>query len=152
MEGATSDLAPAWTITGLSSEEARHRFERDGPNIVPVAGGPSVWCRLIRQLTHCTDKTGTLTSNQMQVVEAWTPAGRARITGDGYHPSARVEVAPEAMDGLPRLALAGARCADGRAWIAMVSGAPKSTRWRRPSTSWRAGSGKTWPVTPCRGR
>src|SRR5690606_6693096 len=29
----------------------------------------------------CTDKTGTLTCNQMAVVEVWTPAGRSRIDG-----------------------------------------------------------------------
>ena len=63
----------------------------------------------------CTDKTGTLTSNRMQVVEAWTPAGGARITGEGYGPSALVEAAPEALPALHRLARAGARCGDGRA-------------------------------------
>jgi calcium-translocating P-type ATPase len=39
----------------------------------------------------CTDKTGTLTRNEMTVVEAWTPEGTARVTGLGYGPSAVVE-------------------------------------------------------------
>ena len=38
----------------------------------------------------CTDKTGTLTRNQMTVVAAWTPDGSAEVTGSGYGPEARV--------------------------------------------------------------
>ena len=37
----------------------------------------------------CTDKTGTLTRNEMTVVEAWTPQGTAVVTGAGYGPTAR---------------------------------------------------------------
>ena len=40
----------------------------------------------------CTDKTGTLTTNQMAVVEVWTPSGRALLDGVGYEPMAQVEV------------------------------------------------------------
>jgi calcium-translocating P-type ATPase len=70
----------------------------------------------------CTDKTGTLTRNEMAVVEAWTPAGRATITGVGYAPLAEVAVEPAAArPALTRLALAGARCSQGR--IARVGGA-----------------------------
>ena len=35
----------------------------------------------------CSDKTGTLTQNQMTVVQAWTGGKRFRITGEGYSPS-----------------------------------------------------------------
>ena len=38
----------------------------------------------------CTDKTGTLTANEMEVVEVWTPAGTARLHGEGYGPEAEV--------------------------------------------------------------
>ena len=31
----------------------------------------------------CTDKTGTLTVNEMSVVEVWTPSGSSRIEGRG---------------------------------------------------------------------
>ncbi len=34
----------------------------------------------------CTDKTGTLTLNQMAVVQAWTPAGTVDIERSGYTP------------------------------------------------------------------
>ncbi len=34
----------------------------------------------------CTDKTGTLTENEMTVVKAWTMGGECRIEGEGYHP------------------------------------------------------------------
>ena len=36
----------------------------------------------------CTDKTGTLTRNQMTVVEAWTPEGSVTVHGEGYGPVA----------------------------------------------------------------
>src|SRR5581483_3833677 len=32
----------------------------------------------------CTDKTGTLTCNEMAVVAAWTPSGTATVSGAGY--------------------------------------------------------------------
>jgi calcium-translocating P-type ATPase len=69
----------------------------------------------------CTDKTGTLTRNEMAVVEAWTPTGGATVAGVGYAPVAEVSVEPAAAGpALARLALAGARCSPGR--IAEVAG------------------------------
>jgi calcium-translocating P-type ATPase len=73
----------------------------------------------------CTDKTGTLTQNQMSVVAAWCPAGQAQISGEGYDPtSGAVQAAPEALPMLREVARAAARCStgcsvlrDGR-WIA----------------------------------
>jgi len=35
----------------------------------------------------CTDKTGTLTRNEMTVVEVWTPRGASQIPGSGYDPT-----------------------------------------------------------------
>jgi magnesium-transporting ATPase (P-type) len=61
----------------------------------------------------CTDKTGTLTENQMAVIEAWTPAGTARIEGRGYEPRASVDIAPEARGALLDLGLAAARASTG---------------------------------------
>ena len=60
----------------------------------------------------CTDKTGTLTMNQMTVVSAWTPTASAIVEGRGYEPHAEVMVEGE-RGALLRLALAGARCATG---------------------------------------
>ena len=72
----------------------------------------------------CTDKTGTLTTNQMSVVRAWTPAGAATIDGVGYSPEATVHSSGRATDALVELALSGVRAStgdtrlvDGR-WIA----------------------------------
>lgn len=63
----------------------------------------------------CTDKTGTLTRNEMTVREVWMPSGRVTVDGDGYGPEA--EVVP--VDGadpsaLIDLALVTARCGSGR--------------------------------------
>jgi Ca2+-transporting ATPase len=38
----------------------------------------------------CTDKTGTLTENQMTVRHAWTPAQQATISGTGYGPTGEI--------------------------------------------------------------
>lgn len=62
----------------------------------------------------CTDKTGTLTLNQMTVVEAWTPTNRVTIDAPGYAPTAPVEYSDaDAHDAVVRLAFAGARCGSG---------------------------------------
>ncbi len=64
----------------------------------------------------CTDKTGTLTRNEMQVVEVWTPAGRAWITGTGYEPTATIRVERPGVEPVLReLARGGVRCSAGRA-------------------------------------
>jgi magnesium-transporting ATPase (P-type) len=72
----------------------------------------------------CTDKTGTLTQNEMSVVEAWTPKGRASIEGLGYDPSGTVHAEPELLSLLKELALSAALYSNGRAvsheghWVA----------------------------------
>lgn len=62
----------------------------------------------------CTDKTGTLTQNQMAVVEAWTPNGTATVAGVGYRPEAVVDCGPDAVDAVRALAGAARRCSSGR--------------------------------------
>ena len=65
----------------------------------------------------CTDKTGTLTLNQMTVVLAWTPEGSAGVGAPGYDPAADVTyIPPDARPAVHRLALAGARCGTGYAY------------------------------------
>jgi magnesium-transporting ATPase (P-type) len=67
----------------------------------------------------CTDKTGTLTRNQMTVVEAWTPAGAATVRDAGYDPTGRVEVPDRgALPHLVRLATAASRSSVGYAFEA----------------------------------
>ena len=72
----------------------------------------------------CTDKTGTITQNRMAVVTVWQPAGRVRVTGEGYAPTARLDGDPEALARLPALARAATACVHGRArrheghWVA----------------------------------
>jgi magnesium-transporting ATPase (P-type) len=71
----------------------------------------------------CTDKTGTLTENEMAAVEIWTPAGSATIRGEGYGPNAEVTAPPDGLPAIRNVALAAARSSlgtvvehDGR-WI-----------------------------------
>lgn len=41
----------------------------------------------------CTDKTGTLTQNEMTVRELWTPTQRVAVTGAGYAPLGALQIA-----------------------------------------------------------
>ena len=85
----------------------------------------------------CTDKTGTLTRNEMAVVEVWMPAGAAAVSrGVGYEPEAEVDCAPPvlrrgaacARTRLPRSARRAERSRSrGR-------GCRVGIRWRRRST------------------
>lgn len=43
----------------------------------------------------CTDKTGTLTQNEMTVVQAWAGGKLLRITGGGYSPQGRFALGNE---------------------------------------------------------
>ncbi|ANW67801.1 haloacid dehalogenase [Mycobacterium sp. djl-10] len=69
----------------------------------------------------CTDKTGTLTLNQMSVVQVWTAAGCVRIDGAGYAPvAAAISGSPESRQALAPLAMASVSCSTGR--VRLVEG------------------------------
>jgi Ca2+-transporting ATPase len=46
----------------------------------------------------CTDKTGTLTRNQMTVQRIWLPSGELQVTGTGYDPAGHFEKDGEKVD------------------------------------------------------
>lgn len=46
----------------------------------------------------CTDKTGTLTENEMTVSQIWLPAGQVATTGVGYDPAGHFEVGGKRID------------------------------------------------------
>jgi magnesium-transporting ATPase (P-type) len=72
----------------------------------------------------CTDKTGTLTRNEMQVVRVWTPVGTVEVSGDGYAPTADISGPKRAVSAALDAAVAGLACSTGRAvhsengWVA----------------------------------
>jgi magnesium-transporting ATPase (P-type) len=49
----------------------------------------------------CTDKTGTLTRNEMTVEALWTPAQRIEVTGIGYAPHGELRADGRRIDPLP---------------------------------------------------
>jgi calcium-translocating P-type ATPase len=63
----------------------------------------------------CTDKTGTLTLNEMSVVEVWTPSGSSTIEARGYNPEEAIRAEPEVMTVLRNLALSASCYSAGRA-------------------------------------
>ncbi|GAA1599255.1 cation-transporting P-type ATPase [Kribbella karoonensis] len=72
----------------------------------------------------CTDKTGTLTMNQMEVQEIWTPRGPVTMNGHGYDPQGSADGEPVAIEAAARAAAAAIACIRGRAvrskdrWVA----------------------------------
>ncbi len=62
----------------------------------------------------CTDKTGTLTRNEMSVVAVWTPSGRATVRGEGYSPAGEIETAGHVLPAVRQLAATAVACSTGR--------------------------------------
>jgi magnesium-transporting ATPase (P-type) len=65
----------------------------------------------------CSDKTGTLTKNEMTVASVLLPEGDFTVSGAGYAPEGEIlrddaPVDPSAMSGLAELARAGLLCSD----------------------------------------
>jgi P-type Ca2+ transporter type 2C len=64
----------------------------------------------------CTDKTGTLTENQMTVQRVWTPDREYTVEGAGYEPFGRFRATGEVVDPAPltELLRAGLLCNDAQ--------------------------------------
>jgi magnesium-transporting ATPase (P-type) len=62
----------------------------------------------------CTDKTGTLTRNEMTVVRVWTPVGEVRVQGAGYSPGGRLVGSGPAKEETARAALIATLASTGR--------------------------------------
>jgi magnesium-transporting ATPase (P-type) len=64
----------------------------------------------------CTDKTGTLTENEMTVQRVWTPAIEVAVEGSGYEPFGRFRAEGEVIDPAPlaELLRAALLCNDAR--------------------------------------
>ena len=71
----------------------------------------------------CTDKTGTLTRNEMNVVHVWTPAGGVDVAGDGYAPTATCTGSAEAVASARLVATSAVECIRGRV-------VPEGDTWR----------------------
>jgi magnesium-transporting ATPase (P-type) len=64
----------------------------------------------------CTDKTGTLTKNEMTVQRVWSPGGEVTVEGAGYEPFGRFRAGDRVVDPAPlaELLRAGLLCGDAR--------------------------------------
>jgi len=67
----------------------------------------------------CTDKTGTLTQNEMTVREVWLPSGGVHVEGTGYEPRGGFRrdgqaIAPASDPALGELLAVGALCSNAR--------------------------------------
>ncbi|MCL1466861.1 cation-translocating P-type ATPase [Argonema galeatum] len=63
----------------------------------------------------CTDKTGTLTKNEMTVRKLWIPATEIEVTGAGYDPTGAVQIPIQTQTPQVHLLLAGAAlCCNAR--------------------------------------
>ncbi|NYF60062.1 cation-translocating P-type ATPase [Micromonospora purpureochromogenes] len=62
----------------------------------------------------CTDKTGTLTRNEMSAVEVWTALGAATVRGVGYQPTGQIDTPAANREAVADLAYAAVRASSGR--------------------------------------
>ena len=62
----------------------------------------------------CTDKTGTLTRNQMSVTTVWTPVGEINVAGDGYSPHGVVDGDAGAIAAATILSIVALTASQGR--------------------------------------
>ncbi|MCC6435861.1 MAG: cation-transporting P-type ATPase [Acidimicrobiales bacterium] len=76
----------------------------------------------------CTDKTGTLTRNEMSVEAVWTPHGMATVEGVGYEPIGTVHGAAGHEAAVRELALDARACSQGRIRIERADGV-EGARW-----------------------
>ena len=80
----------------------------------------------------CTDKTGTLTKNEMTVTTLWLPDGRTvEVSGSGYSPEGTLvaggrDLSPTSEPGLRLLLEAGVLCNDSQ----LIPPATGESRWR----------------------
>ena len=73
----------------------------------------------------CSDKTGTLTENEMLVERVWTPSAAYEVTGDGYAPDGTFTPDPgEAATSLDRAARVAAACNDAVLHAPTQAGGP----------------------------
>jgi magnesium-transporting ATPase (P-type) len=105
-EGLPSIITIALSI-GVKRMAARRAIIRKLP-AVETLGSTTV---------ICSDKTGTLTRNEMTVQALWTPDGRSfQVSGVGYAPEGQVTENGQALESLPptlwELVEAGALCND----------------------------------------
>jgi Ca2+-transporting ATPase len=74
----------------------------------------------------CTDKTGTLTKNEMTVRQLWIPTTEIEVTGAGYEPKGEVRVTNQRQESQVKLLLAGAAlCSNAR-----LNHPPGSSQWQ----------------------
>ncbi len=90
----------------------------------------------------CSDKTGTLTENQMTVRALWTPHERFEVTGSGYQPDGAVvdadgaDAVVDADEALRWTLVVGAVCSDAAAHSERRRvGASSATPPRAPCSS-----------------
>jgi magnesium-transporting ATPase (P-type) len=104
-EGLPTIVTIALAI-GVRRMAARHAIVRSLP-AVETLGSTTV---------ICTDKTGTLTRNEMTVEEIWTRGVNYRLSGAGYGPTGELSRDGERLDAAPddvsQVAVAGVLCND----------------------------------------
>ena len=152
---ATMPVGLRPTVT-LSLAMAVQRLARRGVLVKKLAGVETLGATSV----ICTDKSGTLTQNQMTVREIWVSGQRLSVSGVGYEPIGEFRPAPAgalvAAD-LEELLTAGMLCNNARltpprprAPAVGVPGRPNRGGPARAGAQRRGRRGRRWPA-PGRG-
>ena len=88
----------------------------------------------------CSDKTGTLTQNEMTVVQGWAGGKRFRVTGEGYSPSGQFFVG-DASRSIRAPIRTRRSCSRGH-WSATMRS------WRREATRRASAPGRSSAIPP----
>jgi len=91
------------------------RLARQGAVVKRLSAVETLGCTTV----ICSDKTGTITANEMTIVRGWADGRTFEVTGEGYHPEGQIlehgrPVAPQDLEAIKQFFQHGLLASNGR--------------------------------------